>query len=148
MRWIGLNEGYVSGDGRFLVAQVTMQGRRGPVQKWSLYGLVHVRSDDPTHVPWTWTARPLHGPVDTKRACQDWAMASEYEPQILEMATSPSSLETPPDKPVAYEVCQECSVHFTQKVDHVYEDYCGTNCFDIVCERVEEIRENLGGRAA
>jgi hypothetical protein len=148
MRWIGLNEGYVSGDGRFLVAHVTVQGQRAPVQQWALYGLVHVRSDDPARVPWVWTEQPIFGPKDTKRACQDWAVASEYEPGLLELSTSTSSLETPTDRPVGYEICQECVVQFSRKAAHLYEDYCGHNCFQIVCERVEEIRENLNGRSA
>lgn len=148
MRWIGLNEGYVSGDGRFLVAQVTVDGRRGPVQKWALYGLVHVRSDDPTRVAWAWTEHPLHGPVDTKRACQDWAVASEYEPQVLELSTASVPSETPIDKPIGYEVCQECGVHFPRKAGHLFEDYCGDNCFETVCERIEDVQENLRRRSA
>jgi hypothetical protein len=148
MRWIGLNEGYVSGDGRFLVAQVTVPGRRGSVQKWALYGLVHVRSDDPRHVPWTWTQLPLHGPVDTKRACQDWAVASGYEPAVLELSAAQVPSEAPVDKPIGYEICQECTVHFTRKADHLFEDYCGDNCFGVVVERVEEIQTNLRRRSA
>lgn len=148
MRWIGLNEGYVSGDGRFLVAQVTVKGRRGDVQKWVLYGLVVIESDDPIHVKWGWDPHPLFGPADTKRACQDWATESDYEPTTARADDSAASPSTSTGQVTAWETCQECGVDYTRPPGHVYLDYCGPTCFTIVCERVEEVRENLRRRTA
>lgn len=145
MRWIGLNDGYVSGDGSFLVAQVTVPGRRGPARKWALYGLERVQSDDPERCTWQWSARPIHGPLDTKGACQEWALQSGYEPPVVSAASAPAP-RVGMDKPMGYEICQECGVHYHRKPRHPFADYCGDNCFDIVVERIDEIRQNLGRR--
>lgn len=144
MRWIGLNGGYVSGDGRFLVAQVTVKGKRGDVQKWALYGLVHITSENPVHVSWGWGEQPLHGPTDTKRACQEWAATHDYEPLVvgLDAPTQPPA----PVKRTAWEVCQECGVDYPRPKNHPYTDLCGPNCLEIQEERVAEIRQNLQAR--
>lgn len=148
MRWIGLNGGYVSGDGRFLVAQVTVKGRRGDVQKWALYGLVEFSSSaDPLHVGWGWSDRPLHGPKDLKRECQDWAAASDYQPPEVESGDQETPLSSP-IKRIAWTACQECDVDYPRPPGYPYADYCGDNCFTIVAERVEEIRENIRRRTA
>lgn len=156
MRWVGLNGGYVSDDGRFLVAQVTTQGRRGDVQKWALYGLVHFVSEDALHSTWGWTEQPIYGPKDTKRACQEWACsegggALYGAPEIRldgGIGHEPSNDARPfhPVKRLAWEVCQECGVDYKRPQDHPYLDYCGKGCFEIVCERVEEIQGNLKTR--
>lgn len=147
MRWVGLNGGYVSGDGRFLVAQVTVKGKRGDMQKWALYGLVRLSSEDPLRVAWGWTERPLFGPVATKRACQEWAASSDYQP-VVEVALDQASPQMPASKRIAWEICQECGVDFERPRDHPYLDYCGKGCFEVVCDRVDEIRSNLGRRRA
>lgn len=161
MRWIGLNDGYVSADGRFLVAKVTVRGRRGESQQWALYGVVHVLADDDDHVAWQWTSKPIYGPRPTKGACQEWALASGYVPerlavegsqtQLLERmvaaVSSPSEREPAKQGPKnQWNACQECGVTFIRKEGHRFLDYCGPNCFHIVCERIEEIRSHMKGR--
>lgn len=149
MRWIGLNDGYVSGDGRFLVAQVTVQGRKGTTQKWVLYGLVRLETGG-LSCTWRWTEQPIHGPCDTKRACQEWAAASGYESTTEHvhamLPTARAAGEAGVEKPMGWEICQECGVRFTRKAGHLYEDYCGGNCFTIVCERVAEIQTAIRAR--
>lgn len=140
MRWIGLNDGYVSGDGRFLVAQVTVSGSRGERQRWALHGLVHLPGG-----LWAWTDEPLHGPVDTKRACQEWALSSGYAPPTLGQAPTRERPDRV-DRPKGYEICEECGVHYHRKDGHLFEDYCGDNCYAIVVERIAEIQTNLRKR--
>jgi hypothetical protein len=161
MRWIGLNDGYVSSDGRFLVAQVTVHGRRGLSTRWALYGLVRVRSVDALAVGWQWTDRPIFGPAPTKRACQEHASKIDYQPQ-LHVEGHPSQLElkeqpefdqdepapTRPAKRIAYGVCQECGCDYKRPAAWVYQDYCGPNCFSIVVERVRDIQQHLDRRVA
>lgn len=148
MRWVGLFDGYVSTDGRFLVTQVTATGRRGPVTKWALYGLVRLVDNDPLAAPWRWSDRPIYGPVSTKRECQVHAQTMDYTPPELEIVVidSPAPLLT--IKRIGYAICQECGVDFPQTANWPYADYCGDNCFSIAEERVQEIRTNLQRRRA
>ena len=145
MRWIGLNDGYVSGDGLFLVAPVQVEGRRGVKKMWVVYGLVRIDSSESVHVPWTWTEQPLHGPVETKRSCQEWAVSSGYTARVL--AHGEVGELSAVDRPVGYEYCVECGVRFARNANHPYLDYCGGNCFGHVVDRVADIRGRLEGAA-
>lgn len=144
MRWVGLGGGYVSDDGRFFVAPVTVSGRRGPQKRWALYGRVHVRSEDPLAAPWRWSDAPIYGPADKKRDCQTWAASSDYDPPAVDTDAGEGVAATP--YRFSLHACKECNVDFLPKPGHRYGVYCGRNCYEDARDEIAEIQKALAAR--
>lgn len=141
LKWRGCGDGsYVSHDGRFLIAQVVVPGKKGAKKAWALYGRVVLQAEGgpsahPPH-PWGWSEEPLTVGA-TKGECQRVAAVADYEPPVMGLHVA--TPEASHDKPMGYSVCQECGVRFDRGPDHKYDDYCGSNCCAIVYERLCEI---------
>lgn len=146
LKWRGLAEGYASHDARFLVAPVTVPGKKGPRKAWALYGRVVLQSEDlserPPH-PWGWSEEPLTV-CATKGDCQGFAADCSYEVPVLGLHVTSTA---PAEKRIAYEVCQECGVDFVHKDGWKWDDYCGGNCVETVVERLTDIGYEVRRRA-
>jgi hypothetical protein len=140
LKWSGLNHGYVSNDGRFLVAPCWVEGKRGKVQKWAVYGLVIERSPtgDARVPPWSWGERWLKGPFERKRDAQDWCEASKYETPVRSVTTPTEPTGPRQDKPGPGR-CPECTVRFEAHPGHQFEEWCGKNCAEEALERLKRI---------
>jgi len=140
LKWSGLNHGYVSNDGRFLVAPCWVEGKRGKVQKWAVYGLVIERA--PTGnarvPPWSWGEQWLKGPFERKRDAQIWCETSKYETPVRSEMTAMPVATSAGNKPMPGR-CPECTVRFDAGPDHKFEEWCGKNCAEEALERLKRI---------
>jgi hypothetical protein len=147
LKWSGLNGGLVSDDGRFLVCPVWVEGKRGKVQRWAVFGLVIERAPtgDARTPPWSWGNERLADPFDRKKDAQSWCARSSYRTLIRkpDERKNSSSGAYGHDTPPAFNRCRECLVPFDRVPGWLYDDYCGKNCLDVVEERVAEINQNL-----
>jgi hypothetical protein len=146
LKWRGCGDGsYVSHDGRFLVAQVTTPGKKGPRQQWALYGRVIFKlevSAHPTH-PWGWTEAPLIVGA-TKGKCQTFAAACGYEVPTIDLTVIRSEGADAVGQTRGWEHCLECGVRYERDENHKYGDYCGKGCTTDAAERLMEILGNGG----
>jgi hypothetical protein len=131
LKWHGTGDGsYMSGDGRFLVAQVTVPGKKNPRQVWALYGRVYIvaEADDEPPAPWCWGERPLAVEAQ-KGQCQAAAESSDYDPPIRRcQGAEEKNRRAPEDDAPLPGRCPECTVRFEARPGHKYEEWCGSNC--------------------
>lgn len=147
LKWRGCGEGsYVSHDGRFLIAQVQVPGKKGAKTAWALYGRVAYQYPAGANPPppWSWGIDPLTV-WPQKKQCQEWAAGSDYEPATRVRESEPA--ETDDRKPVhtrGYNDCVECGVEYNRNdPKHKTGDYCGINCVETVAERLMEIQDSI-----
>lgn len=140
LKWRGCGDGsYVSHDGLYLIAQVTVPGKKGPARRWALYGRVNLTqpgSERPAP-PWGWDPTPLTV-GETKGRCQKFAVACGYAAPSRQVEDSVVATEQA-EKPTGWDHCQECGVRFERNDVHKYEDYCGNNCAEVAAERLQAI---------
>jgi len=148
LKWRGCGEGsYVSQDGLFLIAQVTVPGKKGPKAAWALYGRVEEKPPEPAASPpppWSWGAEPLTV-WPQKKQCQEWAAGSDYEPTTRAAPRVPLPIVVEGgEKATGWFHCQECGVKFDRdSPKHRTDDYCGVNCVQIVAERLMDIQDRM-----
>lgn len=139
LKWSGLNNGYVSNDGRFLIAPCWVEGKRGKVQKWAVYGLVIERAPtgDCRLPPWSWGDQWLKGPFERKKDAQVWCEKATYETPVRSRTASTEPVVSE-DRPGPGR-CPECTVRFEAEPGHKYEEWCGKNCAEDALDRLTRI---------